>query len=409
MIEGERLFELANPETVDIPYDVMNRRNFVLGLSASAGVACVLHREKAESHYQLGTGSRFSAAVVKDNLSLGKRGAARNILYGAATQKKFLASDPLFRRHFEQNCSILVPIKALKWNFLRPSLDLFDFSDGDWLADFAAERGMAFRGHTLVWHEGLPDWFQSSVNPLNAEQILTDHIKKVASHYAGKVHSWDVVNEAVFPRDGRSDGLRNSPWLKMLGPKYIDLAFRTAAAADPKARLVYNEHGLTYDNTGQNRKRDAVLALLERLVSAGVPIHALGIQAHLLRVDAQFSAEKLRLFLKAVASLGLEIMITELDVTDTNLATKASVRDQQIADVYWEYLSVVLQEPAVTTVLTWGLSDRYTWLKKEAKRTDGEITRPLPLDQNMNRKLAWYAIADSFDNAALRVRNRTES
>ena len=393
-------------ESVDIPRDAMNRREFVLGLSTSAAAAHLLHREKAKSHFRLGTSARFSAAAVEDNLSLSKRAATNNILYGAAVQQKFLASDPLFRRHFEEECSILVPVQALKWERLRPSIDAFDFSDGDWLADFSSERGMALRGHTLVWHRALPDWFQKSVNPLNAEQILTDHIQTVVSHYAGKVHSWDVVNEAISPRDGRSDGLRESPWLRMLGTNYIDLAFRTAAAADPKARLVYNDYGLEYDNTAQNRKRDAVLALLEHLVSAGVPIHALGIQAHLLRVDARFSAEKLRFFLKAVASLGLEIMITELDVTDTTFSKEASVRDEQVADVYWEYLSVVLQEAAVKTVLTWGLSDRYTWLKKESKRTDGEITRPLPLDHNMDRKPAWYAIADSFDNAAHRAPNQ---
>lgn len=381
----------------------MNRRDFLLGLSTSAGAAIVWHRDKAESRFRLGAGSRFSAAVVDDTLSLGERAAARNILYGAAVQKKSLESDPLFRRHFEQECSILVPERALKWRWLRPSPEVFDFSDGDWLADFAAQHGMAFRGHPLVWHRGLPDWFQTNVHPLNAEQMLTDHIEKVVSHYAGKVHSWDVVNEAVFPQDGRSDGFRESPWLKMLGPQYIDLAFRTAAAADPAAKLVYNDFGMEYDNTVQNRKRDAVLTLLERLVSAGVPIHALGIQAHLLRVDARFSAEKLRRFLQAVAGLGLEIMITELDVTDTKFPKESAARDQQVADVYWEYLSVVLQEPAVTTVLTWGLSDRYTWLRRKAPRADRGMTRPLPLDKNMNRKPSWYAIADNFDNAAHRT------
>ena len=387
----------------------MNRREFVLSLSASAGAACVLDREKTKPYFRLGTGSHFSAAAVEGHLPLGERAAASNILYGAAVQKKFLVSDPLFRHHFEQECSILVPVQALKWKRLRPSLDSFDFSDGDWLADFAAESGMAFRGHTLVWHRALPDWFQVSVNPLNAEQILTNHVETVAGHYAGTVRSWDVVNEAIFPQDGRSDGLRDSPWLRMLGTEYIDLAFHTAAAADPKAKLVYNDFGMEYDNAAQNRKREAVLVLLERLVSAGVPIHALGIQAHLLRVDARFSAEKLRRFLKAVASLGLEIMITELDVTDTNLPKEASVRDRRIADVYWEYLSVILQEPAVTTILTWGLSDRYTWLKKKDKRTDGGVTRPLPLDQSMNRKPSWYAIADCFDNAVRGAPKPTKS
>lgn len=220
--------------------------------------------------------------------------------------------------------------------------------------------------------------------------------------YAGKIHSWDVVNEIIQPKDGRRDNLRITPWLQLLGPNYIDLAFRLTAAADPKALLVYNEYGLDYDNPEQETKRTAVLKLLERLRAKSVPIHALGIQAHLSPGDNKFNPKKLRQFLHHVAGLGLKILITELDVVDKKLPRDIKVRDRIIAAVYEDYLSTVLEEKAVIAVITWGLSDRYSWLNEFEPRPDRAPVRPLPLDAQMQRKLAWNAIARAFDNAPKR-------
>ncbi|NES25899.1 MAG: endo-1,4-beta-xylanase, partial [Symploca sp. SIO3E6] len=236
-----------------------------------------------------------------------------------------------------------------------------------------------------------------------------NHIKKVARYYAGKMHSWDVVNEAVYPTHGRAEGLRNSPWLEFLGPDYIELAFHTAREADPKALLVYNENHLWYEgqlrsNTPSGEaKRAAVLKLLERLKSKGTPIDVLGIQGHLRGHQLeQLNPKKLRAFLADVADLDLKIMITELDVRDHKLPKDIDVRDRLVAKAYEDFLSVVLDEPAVMAVFTWGLSDRDTWLSKFARRKDGLPVRPLPLDAQLNRKLAWNAIARAFDNAPMR-------
>lgn len=343
---------------------------------------------------------------VSGKFSLQERAAAKGLIYGAAIQYSQLLSDGEVVNNVKRECRMFVPEWELKWFVgkqpLRPSPNSFDFSRADWMVNFAKIHSLLLRGHTLVWHESLPPWFKSEVNSQNAKQFLEKHIKTVVQRYAGKIHSWDVVNEAIDLTDKRPDGLRTTPWLKLLGSDYIDLAFRLAAEADPQALLVYNDYGLDYDTLKDEAKRTAVLKLLERLKSQGTPVHALGIQAHLLPSNNKFSPEKLRKFLRNVASLGLKIMITEMDVTDKKLPRDIKVRDRIVAAAYEDYLSVVLDEPAVIAVLTWGLSDRYTWLSEFQPRQDRAAVRPLPLDANFRRKLAWNAIARAFDRAPRR-------
>jgi endo-1,4-beta-xylanase len=175
-----------------------------------------------------------------------------------------------------------------------------------------------------------------------------------------------------------------------------------AHQADPKVLLTYNEVGLDYDTTEDETKRQAVLNLLQNLKSKGTPIHALGIQAHLSGDRSNFSQPKFRNFLKDVASLGLKIMITELDVNDQKLPMDINKRDRIIAGAYEDYLSAALDEKAVNTVITWGLDDPHSWLSGFSPRKDRAAVRTLPLDLNFNRKLAWNAIARAFDRAPKR-------
>jgi endo-1,4-beta-xylanase len=340
--------------------------------------------------------------VASGNMSIGKRALIKGLSYGAAVNKNSLSSNPQLAASIDKECIIIVPEWELKWEFLRPTSTSFDFIPADWLAEFARTHGLLFRGHTLVWHEALPTWFVKTINSQNARQLLLEHITTVVKHYAGNIHSWDVVNEAINLQDGRSDGLRKTPWLQFIGRDYIEIAFRAAAEADPKAMLVYNDYGLEYDTPEHEAKRKTVLNLLKELKSKGTPIHALGIQSHLSGNETRFNSEKFLKFLSEIASLDLKILITEIDVKDKNLPVDIKVRDRIVAATYEDYLSVVLDEPAVIAVLTWGLSDRYTWLSEAQPRRDGARVRPLPLDANFKRKLAWNAIARAFDNAPQR-------
>ena len=373
---------------------LIRRRTFVLGIGAFILASKIkdLNKPSQAANY-----ANRNYAVV-GNTPLRDRFATKGLLYGTAVSQRSLASDPAFADRFVQECSILVPENELKWKALRPTPDQFNFASGDWLANFARSHGILLRGHTLVWHDGMPEWFASVVDSRNAKQMLQKHIATVVGHYAGKIHSWDVVNEAIDPADGRSDGLRQWPWLQFIGSDYIEIAFRAAHEADPQALLVYNDHRLEYDTSEEEARRTAVLKLLERLKSRGTPIHALGMQAHLRGDETRFKAKKLRDFMRNVASLGLKIMITEMDVTDQKLPKDIDTRDRIVAGVYEDYLAVVLDEPAVIAVLTWGLSDRYTWLSSYKSRKDRALVRPLPLNAQLKRKLAWNAIARAVDN-----------
>ena len=378
------------------------RRNVLLGLGALAGTVAI-GSANTKSRSQVQSLNRRNFSVI-GNTSLRERAKAKGLIYGAFTEAgyKELAANQQLRSCFIKQCSLIVA--GVYMSGVRPSATDFDLTEADSFAQFASDHRMLFRGHPLIWHDLIPQWLTDKFNNPNTtskeiENILINHVSTIVRRYAGRTHSWDVVNEAVYPGDGRADGLRNKPWLKFLGPDYIELAFRVAAEADPNAMLVYNECGLEYDSPSNNEApRNAVLKLLERLKSRGTPIHGLGLQSHLVNDKTNFNPTKLRKFLADVASLGLKILITELDVTDRDLPVDIDVRDRMVAGIYEDYLSVVLDEPAVIAVITWGLTDRYTWLNSEPRRDHAPL-RPLPLDSNLKQKLAWNAIARAFDKA----------
>ncbi|AFY46257.1 beta-1,4-xylanase [Nostoc sp. PCC 7524] len=383
------------------------RRTLWLGLGTLASIGALFKNQVMSWNNQtqaIETANRDFKVV--GGASLKQRAAAKGLIYGVAIRYHNLFSNQKLAAVIAQECGMIVPEWELKWHVgnkpLRPTPDTFDFSAADRMVKFSRTHKMQVRGHTLVWHESLPPWFGETVNRQNAEQFLTKHIQTVVRHYAGQMHSWDVVNEAIEIDDGKPRGLRNTPWWQLLGENYIDLAFRVAAEADPKALLVYNDYGLDYDTPEDEAKRTAVLKLLERLKSQGTPIHALGTQAHLSGGDNRFHPRKLRKFLSDVADMGLKILITEMDVKDRTLPVNIQERDRIIAAAYEDFLSTVLDEPAVIAVLTWGLSDRYTWLSEFRPRPDRLPVRPLPFDADMNRKLAWNAIARAFDQAPKR-------
>ncbi|MGG6264990.1 endo-1,4-beta-xylanase [Leptolyngbya sp. AN03gr2] len=379
--------------------NLSRRQTLQLGFGAFLGAGC--------THASQFSGMAFSEPPedfpIKGNLSLKQRAAAKGIIYGAAGNYGALTKDTEYAQVFAEDCGILVPENELKWAALRPSPDRFDFTSSDWLAQFAKQHGMLFRGHTLVWNQSNPEWLKD-ITAQNAEQVLVKHIDTVVKHYAGRIHSWDVVNEAIAAEwSNRDDRLHfTTQWFKLLDKNYIDIAFKAAGAADPKAMLMYNEGYLTYDSPTDNKTRAAVLKLIEWLKSRNAPIHALGIQGHLDAADKRFNQKKFRDFLSEVAGMGLKIMITELDASDRYLPADLQERDRAVAQAYEEFLSVALDERAVIAVLTWGISDRYTWFTKYAPRPDNLPVRVLPYGTDMRRKLVWNAIARSFDAAPKR-------
>jgi endo-1,4-beta-xylanase len=233
-------------------------------------------------------------------------------------------------------------------------------------------------------------------NPQNAADLLRRHIAAVAGHFAGHIHSWDVVNEAVSIEDDRPDGLRDSPWLRLLGPEYIAIAFEAAREADPAALLTYNDYDLEQDSPAHERKRQAVLQLLTSLRDRKVPLQALGIQSHLEAHAGPYEWAGLHRFLEQVERLDLQVFVTELDVDDRALPADIRERDRRVGELYRDYLTNVLQHRAVKAVLTWGLTDRDTWLNSFKPRKDGLPQRPLPFDADLKPTPAFFAMRDAI-------------
>ncbi len=309
-----------------------------------------------------------------------------------------LEREPLYARTIAEQCNIAVAESAMKWAVLRPAPDRFDFCAADRFMEFAEAHGLAARGHCLCWHRALPDWFAGQVNEGNAEELLREHIRRVVGRYRGRVAAWDVVNEAVEPKDGYPDGLRRSPWLALLGPRYPEIAFKAAHAADPQAVLFYNDYGLETDGS----KRAAVLGLLQRLVEAGMPVGGLGLQSHLSADSAGQIGPGLTEFARQIAGLGLKIAITELDVNDDSLPDDPRTRAEAVAAAYRRYVELLLHEPAVTDVLCWGVGNAGSWLNAPANRR----FRPrhpdrqelcLLFDNGYRPQLAFYALREALD------------
>ncbi|MFZ0962209.1 MAG: endo-1,4-beta-xylanase [Terriglobia bacterium] len=376
----------------------MTRRDLLkLALSTYGGAACVPGLGPASAVDSMPAGASSRALS-----SLREIAASRGILFGSMVLKKTLATDPKYAGLATQQCGIVVPGNELKWDALHPAPGQFDFSEGDWIEQFASSHGMLLRGVPLVWEQALPNWFVGTVNLDNARQILLGHISTVAGHYAGQMHSWDVVNEAIWVEDGRADGLKVTPWLIYLGPEYIELAFHAAHQADPKAMLVYNQDRIEAEDSWTEKRRQAVLSLLTRLVQRGVPIHGLGIQSHIV-AETNVTGPGFKRFLHAIEDLGLSILVTEMDVRDSSLPGDKAVRDGLVAKQYHNYLSFLLQFKSVKTVLIWGLSDRTTWLAKESPRRDSMPVRPLLYDAELQPKPAFGAVWRAFNEAPKRV------
>jgi endo-1,4-beta-xylanase len=342
---------------------------------------------------------------ITGSQSLKAQAHKRGLLAGCAVSPTNLREDD-FTRVLTDQYSIVVPENQLKFGPLSPKPGQHNFTDADALIDFARQHNIKVRGHNFIWHEQLPAWFAGTATKDNAKQILTDHIHTVASRYKGKIQSWDVVNEAVNPPDGRADNLRNSPWLQLIGPDYLELAYRTARQADPHAKLTYNEYGIENESETDQTKRAATLDLLKRLKAANVPIDALGIQSHISAGKGQTFGKGLRDLIGGAQSLGLEVYLTELDVNDDAVpGDDTAARDQIIAGVYRDYLSVALDNKAVKSVLTWGLTDKHSWLngsKSHREKWPNRPQRPLPFDPEYKPAPAFFAMRDAFAHASHR-------
>jgi endo-1,4-beta-xylanase len=356
-----------------------------------------MHRR---SFLQISAGA-LAASALPQTLKAGPSAPLREI----AAQKGLLAGTavsyaqlqrPEFAALLADQCSILVSENDMKWRATQPEKDRYDFTRADAFMDFASSHQIPARGHNLCWHEHNPEWLEATATKENAVSLLKTHIQTVAGRYQGRIHSWDVVNEAIKPEHHNHNDMVNSIWLKTIGEDYLAIAFRAAAVADSSALLTYNDYDLERDTPDQEKKREAVLSMLRRLRKKDVPVHAIGIQSHLRAHAAPPTWIGLNKFLKEIEKLNLQVFLTELDVDDSEFPADIPERDRLVAELYRSYLDNALQHNSVKALLTWGFTDRDTWLNKFRPRKDGIPQRPLPFDTALQPKPAFYALRDSI-------------
>lgn len=337
-----------------------------------------------------------------------KRAFADDFLIGAAVNRRQFSDEsnvdvPIIEKQF----NTITAENVLKWESIHRQPGAFNFQAADSFVEFGETRGMRIIGHTLVWHSQTPRWvFQDEGgNPISRELLLErmrEHILRVVGRYKGRIHGWDVVNEAL-----NDDGsLRQSPWMRIVGQDYLVKAFQWAHEADPDAELYYNDYSLHRPD-----KRAGVLRLVQMLQDAGVHITAIGMQAHY-----RLETPELALIeesVKAYASTGLKVMFTELDIKaiptpgpgSADISQRIDGEDrwnpypqglpdavqQQLAQRYAALFRMLLDHrDSVTRVTFWGVTDQSSWLNNFPIR--GRTDYPLLFGRDRLPKPAFHAV-----------------
>jgi len=366
---------------------VLSKRAFLKRLAASGA---------ASLSAGLALAGPLRPSILEDNAAaLRGLAAARGIAFGCATSTYELNSEG-FVAALSREAAIIVPEYEMKRGVVEPVQGQYAFGGCDTLLRFARTHGMSLRGHPLMWHKRNPAWLEDALASSRNDALCTGYIAAVIRHFDGQVKSWDVVNEAIAPGDGRPDGLRNTPWLKAFGPSYIDISYHAARNADPRAMLVYNDWGCEAGAPWNDRFRAATLEFLHAALGRGVPIDALGLQGHFRAFGTPVDQKKLAAFLDDVKALGLRILVTEHDVDDSGGPSDFASRDKAVADTSRRFLDVMLDNDATIAVLTWGLSDRFLQSDDWRARLAGNVPRMLPLDSDLRKTAMWGAMAAAF-------------
>lgn len=325
--------------------------------------------------------------------------AKRGIDIGAAIGPEDLDSSTQQGQLLIKHFSTMVAGNAHKMDAVAVRESVYNWKTADSIVDFARMTGKRVRWHTLVWHNQSPDWIFKNANGTKVSKSvlnmrLKEYIQTVVGRYRGKVSSYDVVNEVLSDRAGLRTGAEGSQWYDILGPEFIDNAFRWARQADPDVQLVINDYNLA----SSQRKRQEMYKLVKGMKERGVPVDAVGMQMHI--SVGHPSVKDVEDTIALFASLGVKVVITELDMSiyasdgeKQKVASDAILLAQ--ARKYRDLFTVFERAAAkgwLDTVLVWGLSDDRSWLNDFPVK--GRANAPLFFDTRLQPKPAFWALVD---------------
>lgn len=307
--------------------------------------------------------------------------------------------SPKVKRMAEE-FNMIVAENEMKFDATEPEKGRFDFGNGDRIVNFAEKHSMYVRGHTLVWHSQCPQWVSSDGKKNNHNysreallSIMENHINNVVGHYKGRVHEWDVVNEmlsddqSAVRNDPETFTLRTSVWETAIGNDFVEKAFEYAHRADPDAKLFINEYGAEFMG---DPKSEALYNFTKYLLAKGVPIHGVGLQCHL--TTGELKIRKLVDNIKRYNDLGLECIITELDIAQADPKAPDAARTQALE--FGALVNGAFMQSNCPSILLWGISDADSW----------RDNNPLIFDGQAAPKEAYYAV-----HAALRLNAENKS
>jgi endo-1,4-beta-xylanase len=300
---------------------------------------------------------------------------------------------------FDTDARSITGENEMKFEGLQPREGEFHYEDSDYVVNFAEARNLRVHGHTLIWahNNATPAWVNAYEGTVGARekaiQILTDHITEVVSHYAGRIASWDVVNEAFNASGNWADCF----WLRVIGPDYIKLAFQAAAAADPTCKLFYNGYG---QETGNTAMYDKIMEQKAIMDAANIPFHGVGFQMHTLLdatiKDIGFRTDRIRDRFRLYAKEGFLIHLSELDVeTKQRSATYTPQLEKDLATFYrdiFDAYQTVIPEPQRWGITMWSVSDRDNYMNRS-----GVLQFPMLFDKDYNAKQAYYEVLNLLD------------
>ncbi|GAA0571040.1 endo-1,4-beta-xylanase [Paractinoplanes ferrugineus] len=311
----------------------------------------------------------LSAGNADAATTLGASAQATGRYFGTAVAA-YKLSDSVYSTILDREFDMVTPENEMKWDATEPVQNSFSYGSADQIVNHALAHNQRVRGHALAWHQQQPSWAQS-LSGTALRNAMVNHITNVATHYKGKIYSWDVVNEAFA--DGGGGGRRDSS-LQRTGNDWIEVAFQTARAADPGAKLCYND----YNTDGVNAKSTGVYNMVKDFKARGVPIDCVGFQSHL-NSGSPYTADY-QANLQRFADLGVDVQITELDIAGSGSAQATT------------YANVVKSCLAVTRcngITVWGIRDSDSWRASDT---------PLLFDNSGNKKAAYTSALDALNS-----------
>jgi endo-1,4-beta-xylanase len=310
------------------------------------------------------------SGVAQAGTTLGAAAAEKGRYYGAAIAAGRLG-DSVYTGILNREFNSVTAENEMKWDATEPSQGRFSYGNADRIVSHAQARGMKIRGHALLWHQQQPGWAQG-MSGSALRNAAINHVTQVATYYRGKIHSWDVVNEAFA--DGNGGGRRDSN-LQRTGNDWIEAAFRAARAADPGAKLCYND----YNTDGINAKSTGIYNMVRDFKARGVPIDCVGFQSHLTNsAPSDYQAN-----LQRFANLGVDVQITELDISGGSQANAFGVVTR-----------ACLAVSRCTGITVWGIRDTDSWRTGQ---------NPLLFDGSGNKKAAYTAVLDALNSGGTTV------